>query len=576
MLEQFQTQIAKTISDQTAEILIALISHNQMDTSCITEEGVWYVGSAAQPVRANEIETYLNTHAIHEPADIPQVVFAVADQLGDAYISVTGKLEYHSVSDEDTLIKVSYNADWILVLGEWKMRKLITSSRRDFDNPNVWNADTRIDNAVICDSMPVGLVCCSNDELLTIQLMNEHAFGLLGFSSASEYKRSMGESVLAAIHPDDLPIFRRFILSIQKDGFAESEYFRMRKKDYTYLWTQFVGGLAEHKWVMFALIDYSQQKKRSASLEEKHKEALNKTDFYRDMVDSMPGGFHKCSLFEPIQMHYISDSLCEMSGYSKDEIFEELDGIYTHLVFEEDHPVIIGAIERLMEYPHTEQIEYRLKRKDGSLLWVSEATRSARDYDGKLWAYAVVQDINDIRMHQALPGDVEAETPLDLRARLPVVDYKEEANKSEEAGCRVRIQTFGYFDVFVDDKPINFHTKKGRELLALLVDRRGGFVSQNMIISTLWEDETANPTTLGRCRRVYKALVDELKEYGIDDILESDHGARRVVPEKIQCDLYDYLTGKPQYESLFKGNYMMEYSWSEVTLSELMMEWESL
>lgn len=44
---------------------------------------------------------------------------------------------------------------------------------------------------------------------------------------------------------------------------------------------------------------------------------------------------------------------------------------------------------------------------------------------------------------------------------------------------------------------------------------------------------------------------------------------RRIIPEKVQCDLYDYLTGKEEYSQLFKGSYLTNYSWAETTLGEL-------
>lgn len=130
----------------------------------------------------------------------------------------------------------------------------------------------------------------------------------------------------------------------------------------------------------------------------------------------------------------------------------------------------------------------------------------------------------------------------------------------------VSIRTFGYFDVFVGDKPIAFRNKKSKELLALLVDRRGGFVTSEEAISFLWEDEPSSSVTLARYRKVALRLKNILAEYGISEILESVDGKRRIVPDKVRCDLYDYLAGKTD---LFKGSYLSNYSWGETTLAEL-------
>ena len=133
----------------------------------------------------------------------------------------------------------------------------------------------------------------------------------------------------------------------------------------------------------------------------------------------------------------------------------------------------------------------------------------------------------------------------------------------------VSIRTFGYFDVFVGEKPIIFRNKKSKELFALLVDRRGGYVSSEEAIAFLWEDEPVSPVTLSRYRKVALRLKNTLEEYGIQDVVESIDGKRRIVTQKVQCDLYNYLSGKEEYSQLFKGSYLSNYSWGETTLAEL-------
>lgn len=154
-----------------------------------------------------------------------------------------------------------------------------------------------------------------------------------------------------------------------------------------------------------------------------------------------------------------------------------------------------------------------------------------------------------------------------------VMLYNMEENQRREQpepeGKKVSIRTFGYFDVFVGDKPIAFRNKKAKELFAILVDRRGGFVTSAEAIAYLWEDEVVTPVTLSRYRKVALRLKNTLEEYGIGDVVETIDGTRRIVMEKVKCDLYDYLTGKEAYAQLFKGSYLTNYSWGENTLAEL-------
>lgn len=94
----------------------------------------------------------------------------------------------------------------------------------------------------------------------------------------------------------------------------------------------------------------------------------------------------------------------------------------------------------------------------------------------------------------------------------------------------------------MDGRAINIRSEKAKELLALLVERRGSFVSSHEAIAMLWECEP-NETTRARYRKTASRLMTELGRNGIDYIVESDRGARRIVPECIECDYYDYRDG---------------------------------
>lgn len=56
---------------------------------------------------------------------------------------------------------------------------------------------------------------------------------------------------------------------------------------------------------------------------------------------------------------------------------------------------------------------------------------------------------------------------------------------SKRRKSRIYVRTFGHFDIFVNENPVMFKSNKAKELLALLVDRRGGTVTTDQIIGTL-------------------------------------------------------------------------------------------
>ena len=233
---------------------------------------------------------------------------------------------------------------------------------------------------------------------------------------------------------------------------------------------------------------------------------------------------------ETVTPMYVSDNICEFFGRTREEWLPMMKKATPIREFVSRSKVDYGKFEALLENGEAEF----------SYLDLSTGSR---------------RQMKAICSHKA---------PRPGAARY-VMLYNVESEERAEPG--VYIRTFGYFDVFVGETPIAFRNKKSKELFALLVDRRGGFVTSEEAISYLWEEEPVSPVTLARYRKVALRLKNLLTEYGIGDVVESVDGKRRIVPKKVRCDLYDYLAGRE--EAAFKGSYLTNYSWGETTLAEL-------
>lgn len=127
------------------------------------------------------------------------------------------------------------------------------------------------------------------------------------------------------------------------------------------------------------------------------------------------------------------------------------------------------------------------------------------------------------------------------------------------------IQTFGRFEVFLNGRPVEFKSAKAKELLALLVDRKGGIVTTEEMLTYLWEDKPDTDSSRSLCRKVMQRLHSNLEENGVGDIIERHTRGRSLRVDKVRCDYYEYLQGKRR----FSGEYMSNYSWAEETLSRI-------
>ena len=155
---------------------------------------------------------------------------------------------------------------------------------------------------------------------------------------------------------------------------------------------------------------------------------------------------------------------------------------------------------------------------------------------------------------------------------LCCLESRVEAAQPAAIGSKIFIRAFGYFDIFVDGKPLLFHSPKEKELLALLVDRRGGTLTSEEAIATLWEDAPFDEKIHARFRKIAMQLKLTLEEAGIASILVNRRGVRNLDISQVVCDYYEYLKKSPEYLNTFGGNYMSNYSWGENTLGQLMKD----
>lgn len=134
--------------------------------------------------------------------------------------------------------------------------------------------------------------------------------------------------------------------------------------------------------------------------------------------------------------------------------------------------------------------------------------------------------------------------------------------------ANIFIKTFDGFDVYVNGKIIYFPSSKAKEMLAVMVEKRGSSVSLSQMTYLLYEniDESIAKNNL---RVIYYRLRTSLAEYGIERILIKKRGSYAVDTELFVCDFYEFIKGNPEYVTLFSGGYMSEYSWAEDMLPYL-------
>ena len=134
---------------------------------------------------------------------------------------------------------------------------------------------------------------------------------------------------------------------------------------------------------------------------------------------------------------------------------------------------------------------------------------------------------------------------------------------------RIKILTFGNFDVFVDGAPLKFERKQAKEILAYLVDKRGTSATYPELAAMLWEDEDYDRTKQKNLQVYVASLVKSLLAVDVKDLILKNRQGILLNTKIVDCDYYRFLEGDARAVNSFTGQYMSAYSWAEFTVGYL-------
>ncbi|MBE6627670.1 MAG: response regulator [Ruminococcaceae bacterium] len=134
---------------------------------------------------------------------------------------------------------------------------------------------------------------------------------------------------------------------------------------------------------------------------------------------------------------------------------------------------------------------------------------------------------------------------------------------------RIKILTFGNFEVLVDGTPLKFDRKQSKEILAYLIDKRGTSATYSELAAMLWEDEEYDRTKQKNLQVYIASLVKSLLAVDVKDLLLKNRQGILLNTGIVDCDYYRFLEGDTRAINSFTGQYMSAYSWAEFTVGYL-------
>jgi diguanylate cyclase (GGDEF)-like protein/PAS domain S-box-containing protein len=133
--------------------------------------------------------------------------------------------------------------------------------------------------------------------------------------------------------------------------------------------------------------DVTAQKRAEKALRESERQLAT-------LMASIPGMAYRCLDDETWTMKFVSDGCMALTGYDPADLMDNREIEYISLIHDEDRKRVEQGIDQAVEANRPFALEYRIRRKDGELIWVWEQGQSIL-LDGELHLEGIIIDIND-------------------------------------------------------------------------------------------------------------------------------------------------------------------------------------
>ncbi len=228
-------------------------------------------------------------------------------------------------------------------------------------------ADRREFLETLAVNLPGGYHRCTTDHDFRVTFGSNSFTEVTGYT-LEQLEQELGGSYMGIVAPVDREYFLSLAPQLERDGSIHCAY-RIRRRDGQIRWvqdsTQYVQREGE-RYYQCALSDIQ-------DIIRKQEELARHANMMDTLERNMPGGYHRCADAEGWPFLYISDSFLEVTGWSREEIRTEFGDRFINMVLPEDIPLCAGIIEEIQHKGYSNAM-YRLKKKGGGHIWVSDST----------------------------------------------------------------------------------------------------------------------------------------------------------------------------------------------------------
>ncbi len=112
--------------------------------------------------------------------------------------------------------------------------------------------------------------------------------------------------------------------------------------------------------------------------------------------DSVPGGMMGGYIGDQFPYYFINRQMLRYLGYaSEEEFIRDIDGRISNCMHPQDRAMVDASVERQLSASGEYAVEYRMRKKDGTYIWVHDVGRRVTAEDGRPAIMSVCIDITD-------------------------------------------------------------------------------------------------------------------------------------------------------------------------------------
>ncbi len=203
---------------------------------------------------------------------------------------------------------------------------------------------------------------------------------------------------------------------------------------------------------------------------------------------ALPGGIMGGYLEDGYPLYTINDKMLDILGYTYDELLDATDEKMINVIYEKDHEFVEKSIAEQMAEKDEYETEYRVVRKDGSLIWINDIGRKITTEDGREAMISIMTDITQrIEREARLKTEATSDPLTGLYNRKEAIRIIESHFSNGESGILMICD----IDNFKSLNDTRGHLC-GDEVLIQLADimrKMNGYINENAVVSRLGGDE---------------------------------------------------------------------------------------